>query len=270
MKTFLYSISFIFILIASTSQAQDQMYLHGSKDVIAVKILEIGLDEVKYKPYDNEDSPILVMDKALIAKIITEDGSTYTFADPFSDPALYVDQKKNALKISFLSTFFGSTQFTYERSIKPGQSWEATLGIIGLGFDPPGIKPLGATIKFGWKFINTPNFKIRGMKYSHILKGGYIRPEIIMNFFSYDSNSYDMFGQRTATRKNSTSGALVLNLGKQWIYSNSFLVDLYFGIGYGFANDNNDDYNYYYGFAGAFDGFPIAFTGNLRIGWLIK
>jgi len=269
MKTLLYSISFLFILIASTGQAQDQMFLIGSKNAIAVNIIEIGLDEIKYTPYSEENSPVLVVPKSLVAKIIMADGSKYEFADPMYDPAMYVGQKKIALKISFLSTFLGSTQFTFEKSVKPGQSWEATVGIIGLGFDPQEWNPLGTTLKFGWKFINSPNYKMRGMRYSHILKGGYIRPEIIMNFFSYDDYSDNGYYSPTPERSTSISGALVLNLGKQWIYSNSFLVDLYIGVGYGFSNSNYDS-NYYYGFVGAFGGFPVALTGNLRIGWLIK
>ena len=164
----------------------------------------------------------------------------------------------------------GSTQFTYERSLRPGKSIEATLGIIGLGFDPQEVNPRGATFKIGYKFIKTPDYILPGMRSSHILNGGYIRPELIFNAYSYENYYYDyMYNPEASSRTNSFSGAIVLNIGKQWVFSDSFLIDFYIGAGYGFASDSGD-MDYHYGFAGGFSEFPIALTGGLRIGFLIK
>ena len=118
--------------------------------------------------------------------------------------------------------------------------------------------------------IKTPDYYIPGMRSSHILNGSYFKPEIVFNVFNYDGYSYDFFNPGSTTRENSISGAIVLNLGKQWVISN-FLVDLYFGAGFGFSSNSDDSYDgLYYGFVGAFYAFPIALTGGLKIAFLFK
>ena len=266
MKTLILSLSLLFILVATESYSQDKIYVKGSTDPIVVDVIEIGIEVVKYRVYQRPDSPILNMETIKISKLITKDGDEFTFSDPFFDPALYLDQKKNALKISFVSSLIGSTQFTYERSLKPGQSLETTLGIIGLGWDASGTNPRGATFKFGYKFIKTPDFRMPGMRYNHLLKGGYVRPEIIMNFYTFDSYQ-DYSG---AVRESSISGAVVINMGKQWIYADAFLIDFYFGVGYGFSSDDYYENSVNYGFMGPFGDFPLVFTGNFRVGFLFN
>lgn len=273
MKTSLKLLFVLLFLGSINGYSQDKMYLKNSKDVMLVDIIEIGSVSVRYKPFGDTNSVIFNMDKALISKIETEEGDVYTFKDPLTDPAVYADQNKNALKIGFFNPFLGSLQFSYERSLKPGRSIETTLGMIGLGFDPADIDPRGVTAKFGYKLIKTPDYIIPGMKASHILNGGYIKPEIIFNYFAYDGYTYDYSSYySTSGRYNSFSGAIVLNLGKQWVISN-FLIDLYIGAGYGFASNGDDDYSdltNYYGFVGAFPGFPIALSGGLKMGFLFK
>jgi hypothetical protein len=272
MKALKLLLTFILFAFAFEGFAQDKIYLKGSKDVIAADIIEIGNESVRYKPYNNPESPILNIDKQLILKVVTKNGDTFTFADRFTDTAYYVGQRKNALKIGFLNPFVGSTQFSFEHSMKPGRSIEFTLGIIGAGVDVQDDNAFGATFKFGYKFIKTPDFLMPGMSYSHLLKGGYIRPEVIMNIYNYTSYTYDMFGFARSTRETSISGAFVLNLGKQWIFDNVFLIDFYVGVGYGFASrSGGDNYGgFFYGFTGAEPQLPIALTGNLRIGFLLK
>lgn len=263
-------IAVFLIAIGQNSQAQDKIFLKGSSDIIVVDVIEIGLDVIKYKPYNKPNSPILNIDKIQVSKVVTEEGDEFVFKDMFTDPAIYANQKKSAIKISFLSPFMGSTQFTYERSIKPGQSIEGTIGIIGLGFDPSDINSTGATFKLGYKFIKTPDYRIPGMQFSHLLKGGYVRPELIMNFFSYDGYS-DIGYSYAENRVDVVSGALVINLGRQWVYSDSFLIDFYFGLGYGFSSDETGgSAPLHYGFMGGFNEFPLVVTGNFRIGFLLK
>lgn len=268
MKTAL-KLLFVLLFFGSiNAYSQDKIYLKGSKDVLQVDIIEIGTQSVRYKTFGDSTSIVFNVEKYLIDKVVTKQGDVYTFADPLTDPNVYADQKKNALKVGFFNPFLGSTQFSYERSLKPGKSFETTLGIIGLGKDVTDTSPRGATFKFGYKLIKTPDYYVPGMRSSHILNGGYIKPEIVFNVFNYDETNYDFY-QSTTTRENSFSGAFILNLGKQWIVSN-FVLDLYFGAGFGFAS-NSDYYDgggLYYGFLGAYDGFPIALSGGLKIGFL--
>jgi len=59
--------------------------------------------------------------------------------------------------------------------------------------------------------------------------------------------------------------AILLKLGKQWVFDDSFLVDIYGGVGYGFGGDDYDVLSY--GFIVASE-VPVAFTGGIRIGWV--
>jgi len=71
-------------------------------------------------------------------------------------------------------------------------------------------------------------------------------------------------------------GSFMINFGKQIVYDNTFLVDYSIGFGYGFANESNFsdrnvstyDRGNHYGFLGAADGVPLAFSFRLKIGFV--
>jgi len=262
-------LSALICLIALTffAKAQDQMLMRDGK-TLEVKIIELGVDEIKYKMWPASlEQPVLVVDKVKVVRVELETGEVYEFKeDNFTDADMYVGQKKNAAKINFLSPINGSLWLGYERSIKPGQSFEVELGLIGVGFDIAEQNPRGIGFKGGYKFIKTPDFYMKGMRYSHILKGGYIKPELIFTAYSVDSYVYDPnTWEETKERVSTVGGAVMINLGKQWVYSDAFLLDLFFGIGYGFSSQA--DVNQY-GFIGGNSNVPIAFSAGMKIGGL--
>ncbi len=260
------------ILLSVNAFAQDTI-VKKNKDVINCKIKEIGLDEIKYSLPEYSADISFAVDKDEVDKVIFENGTEMTFEKAMTNPANYIDNKKNILKIEFMSPLSGNTTFAYERSLRPGRSMEATLGIIGLGIDQNDNNPFGGFGKFGFKFMKDPDFYLRGMKYAHILKGGYIKPEIAFGVFAHDKWIYDRdldywHGPRER-RETVFSGTVQLVLGKQWIIDNAFAVDLYAGTGYGFS-DNNSYTTYHYGYLIADDSFPISFSAGIKIGLLIK
>jgi hypothetical protein len=265
MKTML-KISTLIFLFCLTSQfvvAQDIIYKKGGKKIHA-KIKEIGLDEVKYLRYDDLDGVLYSISKDAIDKIKFEDGRVERFISDYDNPELYADQKKRALKFNFLSPLFGFSEFTYEQNLAPGRSFETKLGIIGLGRDIRENEGRGVYVGASYKFYNKPSHFLRGMRYAHILKGGYLRPEIA--FGSYSEINPDKRNPSDADRRNVTFGTVLLNLGKQWVYSDVFLLDIYGGLGFGFDNVKDEGtYNYSNAMANGF-----AFTAGLRIGFLIK
>jgi hypothetical protein len=179
------------------------------------------------------------------------------------DPSYYENQRKNALKINFLSPLFGSTGFSFERSLGVARSIEGDLGIIGLGFNNIYNNPKGIYLKCGYKFIKGPDYYLKGMHYAHILKGAYIKPEI-----AFSSYFYTQEDNANSTVHN-TLFAFLIDFGKQWVFDDRFLVDIFCGLGYGFGNSNNQDY-FHFAFSGPANDTHFAFTSGLMIGILIK
>jgi hypothetical protein len=253
---------------------QDKMALR-SGEILSVKIVEFGVAEIKYKlaPF-TEDSPIYAKEKTEIARIELSTGEVFTYSsDPFSNSSLYDSQKKRALKINFFSPLNNSTILGFEQSIKPGRSFEVNVGYIGLGWDGRGLNARGGLVRFGYKLMRSPDFYSSGMRYSHALKGGYIKPEI--NIVSYNADAF-VFNLGSASndivRENRTGMSLLINIGKQWIFDDVMLLDIFLGVGYGaILNETDTNFNVIeYGFIGGNNDLPIAFNSGVRLGFLIK
>jgi hypothetical protein len=255
-------------LLSLSAISQDKI-IKTSGDSIKCKVTEIDATQVKYH-YANNPSLSFGLDKALVEKIIFETGEVVKMeGNSFKNAEYYAKQNKHALKINFLSPLMGSTEFIYEQSIRPGRSWEAAIGIIGLGADPQDYNPGGVFGKFAYKFIRDPDFYMQTMHYSHLLKGGYFAPEIGIRYMGYDAYNYNYgTGQESNIRKERFDVALMMKLGKQWVFDDAFLVDVYAGIGYGIGGNVDDALNY--GFIVGSGDFPVAFTTGIRLGWVFK
>ncbi len=249
MKQFSKVITLLFFALLSVNslEAQDVIHRKNGKTIEA-KILEIGEAEVKYKLFTQPDGVTFVMDASLIKKIVMANGAVHKFDEGGSidNKEYYVGQNRSAYKVSFLSWITGFTNFIYERNLKPGASVEAKLGIIGLGRNEDLYTNGSSTIKtnqrgillgFGYKFIHKPDYYSSRQRYAHLLKGGYIRPEV--NFSSFGQNRYGYTGTNgnfATSRVKTTIGSLLISAGKQWVFDNKFAVDFSFGIGTGFVS----------------------------------
>ena len=76
--------------------------------------------------------------------------------------------------------------------------------------------------------------------------------------------------------RNNVFGAIILNFGRQWVFGDKFLIDLYYGIGYAFDNVNESDgyysdyiYNHFV-VQKAGSGANLGVSGGLKIGLLLK
>ncbi len=270
------SLFLLFMVTTISSFSQDKIY-KKNKDVILCIVTELGDEEVKYKLEDNPNL-VYVLSVDRIDKIVLASGKEISFEDSFNDSELYADQKKNAFKIGMFSHLTGAFTVGYERSLKPGQSIETSIAFIGLGRDNSGTRARGATLKAGYKFISTPDFRLKGMRYSHLLKGGYIKPEVAFSFYQEDFYNYNQFGSSGLSRENVVSTALLLNFGKQWVMGDIFLVDIYAGVGFGFDNMESimGDNMYYYGEPKMHYGYivgsnvPLAGSLGFKVGFLTK
>ncbi|MBL6445516.1 hypothetical protein JMN32_04305 [Fulvivirga sp. 29W222] len=269
----------LLLLTACLAQAQDKIH-KKDKTIIDCKITEIGTNEIKYKlpEPELEESPIIAISVDEVDKVVLRSGREIEFKDPLTDPNSYTDNKKHAIKFHFISPLAEHLAFSYEKSIKPGRSFETELGIIGAGFDVDDYSSsAGIYISSGYKFLKTPDFYSQRMKYAHILKGSYVKPQVLLSVYRNKVNSQSA-PYYNDTDQNIVAGALIINLGKQIVYDNFFLMDYSIGIGYGFSNqkssddyyDYNDFRSYHYGFILGDNDFPIAVTGRLKIGILLK
>jgi hypothetical protein len=282
MKTILTLIAFL--LVSFSSMAQDTLYKRNGEKLV-VKIKEIGLDEVKYKLIGYEDGPMISIAKDNLIKVAYANGDVQLMLKDMENPENYAGQKKNAIKVDFISPLRDNLSFIYERSIRPGRSIEFNLGIVGVGIGTRAWdESSGAFFRVGYKFIKTPDYYLRGMKYSHILKGGYVRPDFILGTYSIKrtiDNSYynplppyNYITNITKTTRDVTYGALHVTLGKQWVYDDAFLVDFFCGVGYAVSNMQSDDpdniYTIAYGVTGGGSETPFSASAGFRVGFLFK
>ena len=250
MKSLKSSLAFLMLIsLANLVKAQDAMILKYKKDTLWVKVFEIGTDEIKYKLWPVDQSmPLMVEEKSKVKYLKLENGTAMRFADDdFSDPNFYVNQKKMAVKIEPFAILGGMFSGSFEKSMGPGRSWEAGLGILGLKENS--LVESGVLLRGGYKFINTPDYMVKGMRYAHILKGAYVKPEFVFSSFTNIMESTNFISstgtwpnqtntyEKSTTTNRYTGSALVLNFGKQWVFSNIFLVDLFLGLGIGYSGN---------------------------------
>jgi hypothetical protein len=279
----------LLICTATLCWSQDKIYRKNGK-IVEAKVLEIGSAEVKYKEFSNPDGPIYVLETDRIIKIVYENGKVEKFADDISDPERYQDQLKSAIKLDFFGPLLGYTQVSFEKSVKAGRSYELSLGIIGAGksgrleyydgdYRNVRRKQFGFFASAGYKFGKLPDFVFFGKtKFSHVMQGTYVKPIVYIGNYSENRLELKANNVYEVGKQNVTFGAIQVELGKQWVFGDRFLLDIYNGLGYGFDNkkgsngysfsDNTTAYNYANARLGRTPGLSYSF--GVKIGLLIK
>jgi hypothetical protein len=281
MKNYQFGLFACFLFLSFSINAQD--IVRTKKDTIRAKVVEIGIEEIKYKDFNNLEGPVFVLPKTDVIEITYENG-TKTLLKPdeydVTEAATAMRKKTRAVKYEFLSPLGGDLVFGYETLVKVGMNLEFKVGLIGVGFGENAKNASGASFKAGVKFLTRPNYVQRGVKYAHGLAGFYIKPEVIFNSYKKDEEYYNYnvypytYG---VTEVSVTNYALNIVLGKQYILGNSFSLDIYGGIGYGIRSSNEDTnliYNYdneaSYEYSHTYGGSesPIVFSGGFALGVL--
>lgn len=252
------------IVAFAQTEFNDQLVKRDGK-IVKCKIIEIGDDEIKYNEEGLRNDIIIGIDKAKVDKIIFADGREYKIDNAMGVYEDLSTQRKNGLKFNLLSPITGGYALTYERSLKPARSIEAEIGLIAQSenneMDSP--EAHGLFIKTGYKMMRSPDYYMRGMKYAHILKGSYVKPEIAFTSFSYDKTKYIDDDPKSGTE---TKVAILVNVGKQIVYSNAFVIDFFVGAGYAFGDmDLELDY---YAFLVTSEVNSFVVTGGLKVGFL--
>lgn len=263
--------SLLSLFIVSVLNAQNKFsdkLIKRNGEVIECEIHEIGDDEIKYSLADFRSDVLFGIDKNKVSSITFSDGRELKFQDSMYGQENYADQRKNIFKFNFLSPLMGATAFGYEHSLRPGRSIEARLGIIGWGQDLDDYNASGVFTSIGYKFIKDPDFYMKGMRYAHLLKGAYFKPELAFSFYNYSNHTYMGSNRVTDPDTKVRLAAIILNVGKQWIIANRFSIDWYVGAGYGFGKNDEYDNSYNYAFIGATDETSLVLNSGFRIGVL--
>lgn len=286
MRKFILFLSGI-ILAGASLQAQDKIYRKNGQ-VIKVKVIEIGVSEIKYKLHGDIEGPVYVLEKDRIRKIEYQNGTTDRMTVNLKDPEQYADQLNRGIKIDFLGPLMGYLQITYEKSTGVGKGYELTLGIIGAGknqtldyynstFRTANRNQFGISVAAGYKFSKLPDFIFQRTRFTHLMQGGYVKPVLYLGNYSENRVMWKANSQYVLERQNIMFGALQIEIGKQWIFGEKFMLDVYWGFGYGFDNKRgngywyDDDlaaYNYINARLGRSPGFSTTF--GLKTGLLFK
>lgn len=256
-------------LLSFGLKAQDKIY-KKNKEVIDCKISKVDIKIIEYTQPQYNSQVTFTIAKDRVEKIIFENGNIIDLVKEYRTPEDYSSQKKNIIKFDFFSPLSGNMTFGYEHSLGVQRSMEMSVGIIGIGSQIYREKPRGVFFRLGYKMIRSPEVYFNAMHYSHILKGFYVRPDIMFSYFSslqdrVVNNPIPGGDIYQMVRTDNFSGALLINIGKQWIMDDRFSMSWHMGVGYGFATDPG--YYYSHIIPGGND-FPIAFSAGLSFGIL--
>ena len=173
----------------------------------------------------------------------------FVFANASADE---VPVRRNAVKITFLSWFSGSSKVSYERAVFDNQTMEMTVGYIGAGYDKYKNNPEGYTVRYAHKFMLFDN--------TCPLNGFYLRPEAIYSRFRYDAK--DVFERRL-----SEMGSVMFTAGYQYVI-NRVVLDAYFGSGFAWGNECDTHYQHGFSLWDYFGSYNrnIAMTFGMKVG----
>ncbi|MGB4773858.1 MAG: hypothetical protein WBP45_01685 [Daejeonella sp.] len=282
----------LFVLTILSVYAQDKIFKRGG-DILEVEITEVGTNELKYKLYNDRTGPLFTIDKERIIKVVYQNGRVETYQNSLNDAELYAAQSKNAVKINFLSPIFGYTQLNFEHNLRPGRSYELGLGIIGagkrqkIGKSSTGANDYrsaaGAFISGGYKFIKVPNFVKQNDRFSHIMQGTYVKPEVTLGYYGENLYKYQysqVNTEITKIRQNVFFGSLIIDFGRQLVLGDLLIIDYYAGIGYAFNKKSDRTYENGEIYSDKYSGSNFAlysdkdsglgFNGGLKVGLLLN
>lgn len=180
--------------------------------------------------------------------------------------------KKSIVSFGFFSPLNQHISIGYDQLIGTDLILSTELGLIGPGFATSAAPPSGGFVEVGTKLFFSPTWSTDGMRRVNAMQGGYFKPQVVVSVFSDQSSSY-LYANRTYT-----GVGLILNIGHQWILSNSFALDMYFGIGYNLSYLNNSgglnnsfstnepSSGNYYSYTTLGSTSPIAFSAGVNLG----
>jgi hypothetical protein len=293
-------LAFSLILTSAVAFAQDKIYTTTQKAPIEGEVVEVALNEIRYKP-TGRPNPIISVDKQDVVKIVYANGEVFMINNPLKDFGVYTGQHKWNAKIDLLSPVLGYTNLFLEHSLKPGRSVEYQLNLIGLGKDQklytdyggstanqPTFQAKGAGLGIGLKFLRLPDYVNGQVRLRHILQGSYIKPNISFSYYTRNFLGRDSFYNQTTERKPVFAVNPNITFGRQFILDNAVSLEIYASVGFSIdnvrqqeeevRNDSQLPYPYYNEGTQPFNGFGytrfssgnmgLTLGAGIRVGYL--
>jgi hypothetical protein len=223
----------------------------------------MGDEQIKVKLFRSGDELVRTFSTEDVKKIEYRDGKVEWIDHALEvTPALNMgEMRKQGIKINFFSPLSGHFDITYERNLRPGSGYEVTLGLVGVGknkdlefFSEDSEKrdAAGFFVSGGYKFQTKPTYRVKQMRYTHLMQGWYIKPTASAGHYAQNrivrranidlaSGTNLGFGEPVVAREQVTFGALELRNGRQWVFSNRFFMSFEIGLGYSMDNSTKSD-----------------------------
>ncbi|MCG9880572.1 MAG: hypothetical protein MH472_08235 [Bacteroidia bacterium] len=247
LKIHVFLLLFLFLAIKLPVLAQDQVYMKNAPEFpIYVKIVEIGLNQIKYKSgLPNSSETVYTEDKKNIQKVVLQNGTLFYFNSINSVESKENHSKNAALKTEFLSQLFGTSTFSYEKWVQKDRSIEFTIGLIGMGISENNND--GYYLKGGYKLYRNNGLKTTNSEQK--LDGFYLKPEVVFSLYNQKNDAIEMiqssmitwneffvnYKNVNATYEYSSIG-IIASLGWSKIIKDIWVVDTYLGLGMGVSN----------------------------------
>ncbi len=263
--THLYFFFFIFIALVSNKAKGQDILVRTNNDSIRVKIVQITLDKIRYRYYGIKSGTVMEIPKNQVKQIIYENGSSLTIIYNLFEvnPDLMIKDHSKAWKVDLFAPLFNHFTIGYEQKIKLGMNLEIKGSYIGWRLNKTIDPTQGFFVKAGMKFLKNTDTIRKGLKYTHPMKGTYVKPEVIVGRYTTIE-----LGRKI----NFSNVSLNCLFGRQYILGNVISLDFFGGAGVAYQynsrgpSDRADDFSYCFSHLFLGGKLPISLTGGFMIG----
>jgi hypothetical protein len=203
------------------SYAQDRVYRKDG-ETLQGKVLEINSKEIVFQPTGEEW--VYFVDRTQLVKIIFESGRA-EWMQPPPEVTPFRQQRTWALKAQVFAPLQNAYGFASEWSWSKTQSSQVEVMFLRPGFDAIDWDSKGLAVGLGHRF-----YLDKQSKRNHRLTGLYLHPLVQLVVFSemHPNPIQDQPFQRMEYRFLIPT----LNLGYQHIFSNRWVMEVGYGVGY--------------------------------------
>jgi hypothetical protein len=283
----------LIIMLSGKLMAQSDTIIYKNKEKLLCKVIEISETDIRFKKETNPMGPIYSVDRNKISEIRFSNGQVEQIVqdEMSANQSQEILDKRRVIKFEPFGLVGGRVVLGYEKVLKVGINLEVKAGYVNSSIGYKGYTNYftqGAFIKPGIKFLLGTDYYYKGVKYTHPLRGHYIRFDGLFSFFTIhdiQANIYNpVYGYQVyngKTDQREIAYGMLINYGRQIILGNIVTLDYFVGVGIaGHSTSYTDNSvavyrnydltnNRYFSHT-QIGSLPIAFNGGLALGILMR